>query len=420
VTRLSDTNIGHGGRGSLRYCLTLANHNAGPDTIDFKVQGTIQLTSPLPGLASDITILGPGADLLAVSGPGLYGFEGPLFVVLPGATVTLSGLTVTQGYNEGSAGGIFNYGTVLVEGCTVSNNYDYLGGPGGLGGGITNESTMTITGSTISGNQDANADSDVYGGGIYNGPSGVLHIDSSTVSGNYIDIGEGGGIYNDSGTLDVRFSTVTKNYAGGSTSLGLGISNGGPPMYLYDTIVAGNSGQDLEGSYTGSSDLIGGDPMLGPLADNGGHTQTHAVLPGSPALDAGDNTGAPQWDQRGPGFPRIVNGTIDIGAFEAQNTESPGTSAHLALDGALAQAPEPLSEEPMRNQAAEVQPRSAERVPVGADVLGGTDPGADPVSGRHPAAGPSMPPRSGASPEDAFGDPFRSNESPEAPEIGRS
>ena len=60
------------------------------------------------------------------------------------------------------------------------------------------------------------------------------------------------------------------------------------------------------------------DPKLGPLQDNGGPTMTMALLPGSPAIDAGDNTDAPQWDQRGPGFPRIVNGIIDIGAFEVQ------------------------------------------------------------------------------------------------------
>ena len=71
--------------------------------------------------------------------------------------------------------------------------------------------------------------------------------------------------------------------------------------------------------------------MLGPLADNGGPTQTHALLPGSPAIDAGDNTDAPEWDQRGIGFPRIVNGTIDIGAFEVQATGAPLPANPLAV-----------------------------------------------------------------------------------------
>jgi probable HAF family extracellular repeat protein len=65
-----------------------------------------------------------------------------------------------------------------------------------------------------------------------------------------------------------------------------------------------------------SSDLLHVNPMLGPLQNNGGPTQTRALLPGSPAIDAGDNTGAPMWDQRGPGYPRIEHGIIDIGAFE--------------------------------------------------------------------------------------------------------
>src|SRR5207244_11402345 len=54
-------------------------------------------------------------------------------------------------------------------------------------------------------------------------------------------------------------------------------------------------------------------PLLGPLQNNGGPTPTMALLPGSPALDAGNNTNAPAFDQRGTGFPRIVNGIIDIG-----------------------------------------------------------------------------------------------------------
>src|SRR5262249_25815392 len=115
--------------------------------------------------------------------------------------------------------------------------------------------------------------------------------------------------------LQIRFSTITNNYMVGLCAYGSGI-NGNPS--LHDTIVAGKpgscDGKDIAGSYTGDHNLIGGNPRLGRLANNGGHTQTHALLPGSPAIDAGDSTGAPEWDQRGPGYPRIVNGTIDIGS----------------------------------------------------------------------------------------------------------
>jgi hypothetical protein len=77
------------------------------------------------------------------------------------------------------------------------------------------------------------------------------------------------------------------------------------------------------------------DPRLGPLQDNGGPTLTHALLPGSPAIDAGNNAYATDWDQRGPGFPRIVNGIIDIGAFEFQDGGGPRPGPG-ALHGVIA------------------------------------------------------------------------------------
>jgi hypothetical protein len=120
---------------------------------------------------------------------------------------------------------------------------------------------------------------------------------------------------------------------------------------LWNTIVAGNThtgspsdvdgsivsnGHNLIGDTNGSSgwvasDLLNVDPNLGPLQDNGGPTQTMALLPGSPAIDAGDNTDAPEWDQRGEGYPRIVNGTIDIGAFEVQAPPLPEDGNFLAM-----------------------------------------------------------------------------------------
>jgi hypothetical protein len=121
--------------------------------------------------------------------------------------------------------------------------------------------------------------------------------------------------------LTARNSTITANsslgYGGGIESYGT--------LNARNTIIAGNfEGGDLYGTVTsGDHNLIGVDPLLGPLQDNGGPTFTHALLPGSPAIDAGDNTDAPQWDQRGPGFRRIVGGDIDIGAFERQKVRPP-------------------------------------------------------------------------------------------------
>ena len=85
------------------------------------------------------------------------------------------------------------------------------------------------------------------------------------------------------------------------------------------------SSDDGGGFLIGPGDQINTDPMLGPLQDNGGPTLTHALLPGSPAIDAGDPsfTPPPFYDQRGPGFDRVVNGRIDIGSFEVQATPTP-------------------------------------------------------------------------------------------------
>src|SRR5260370_19849276 len=80
------------------------------------------------------------------------------------------------------------------------------------------------------------------------------------------------------------------------------------------------------------------DPLLGPLDDNGGPTLTHALMPGSPAIDAGNNAYATDWDQRGEGFPRIVNDIIDIGAFEYQGGGAGphGRSRRISLSASVA------------------------------------------------------------------------------------
>src|SRR5262249_16241250 len=89
-------------------------------------------------------------------------------------------------------------------------------------------------------------------------------------------------------------------------------------------------GHNLIGYWVGSgfaaTDLLNVNPQLGSLQDNGGPTQTMALLAGSPASNAGDNSGAPAYDQRGPGFARVLDGVIDIGAFEAQTPLPPAIS----------------------------------------------------------------------------------------------
>ncbi len=305
--------------GSLRA--TIADASSG-DTIQFdpSLAGqTITLTSGVLALSNDLTIIGLGADQLTVSGNN----ASPVFRVSAGVTDSISGLTISNASNTsivGVGGGIINTGTLMVSDCTLSDN-----SASKLGGGIFNAGTLTVTGSTFSGN------SAPQGGGILN--LSTLTVSDSTLFGNTAAT-FGGGI-SSSATLTVSNSTLSGNSA---TSSGGSIYVAGGTCTLDSTIVAEDPGpagspdvsgtvtslgNNLIGNTAGSSgwvdsDLQNVEPLLGPLQDNGGPTQTMALLPGSPAIDAG-NAGvlAPTTDQRGE--PRTAGAATDIGALEFQD-----------------------------------------------------------------------------------------------------
>ena len=145
---------------------------------------------------------------------------------------------------------------------------------------------------------------------IYNGAVRTLIISNSTIAGNS-STGQGGGVRNSPGGIVNARNTILAN----------NMAPTGPDIFGSLT----TSGYNLIGNSDGGTgfddtDLLNVEPLLGPLQYNGGTTQTMALLPGSPAIDAGDNTDAPDWDQRGPGYPRITpdDPMIDIGAFEVQ------------------------------------------------------------------------------------------------------
>src|SRR5262249_28272155 len=146
------------------------------------------------------------------------------------------------------------------------------------------------------------------GGGIYN--RGTATLNNSTVSGNEAEVG--GDVYS-LGMLTTRNTIIAGNGARISPDLSGALGS------LGHNLIGNTSG----GSGFHATDLLNVNPWLGPLQDNGGPTFTHALLPGSPALDAGDNADAPEFDQRG--LPRIVADTIDIGAFEEQGGRGPAT-----------------------------------------------------------------------------------------------
>jgi len=246
---------------------------------------------------------------------------------------------------EGNGGAIYNSGgMVTISDSSVSNNSAGVTDPYpiGTGGAIYSSGTLTITNSTISGNR-----SYLAGGGI---AGGTLTITNSTISGNITSsqhdgqlYGRGGGIYADGG-LQIRNSTVSGNSAAvhggsiyGSFDIGDTILNSGIPENIFSdgsvTSHGYNVSSDNGGGYlTGPGDQINTDPMLGPLQDNGGPTFTHALLPGSPAIDAGDPkfTPPPYYDQRGPTYWRVRNGRIDVGSFEVQTGASTATPTPTA------------------------------------------------------------------------------------------
>ena len=261
--------------------------------------------------------------------------------------LTITDSTVYGNVSSNDGAGIANFGPLAVTHCTLSGN-----STGSLGGAIYNfgSAVLTVTDSTLSGNtagfggaiannsatvavnrSTVASNSAQVGGGVFNDYGGTVTVTDSTFAFDDATYSGGGGIYNDSGAaLMLLCSTFAHNYA----AAGGGIANAGT-MTARNTILAGNTastGADLSGdlgsqghnligdTHGGSdfadSDLLNVDPKLGPLQYNGGPTATMALLVGSPAVDAGDNTNVPAYDQRG--YTRIVGGTIDIGAFEVQ------------------------------------------------------------------------------------------------------
>ena len=349
---------------------------SGADTITFDPTvfaapgpHVISLLTALPDITTSMTIQGPAANVLTVENSGAARFR--IFTITAG-TVTISGMTITNGFtadgpgtgNGVDGGGVFNAGALTLTGVTVSGNRTGKGGDntttnpanggaGGDGGGIINSGTLTISNSTISGNTTGNGGSAIVntggegggGGGISNG--GTLTISNSTISGNTAGNGGfsssafggtgggGGGIISGGGTLTISNCTINGNTAGaggsgnvgGFEGLGGGIyGNSGAGITLKSTIVAGNtasSGPNIFGSAVQSDgfnliqntsgatinqnpgagpNITGVSPQLGPLQNNGGPTQTHALALTSPALDKGKSFGLTT-DQRGQARP---------------------------------------------------------------------------------------------------------------------
>jgi CSLREA domain-containing protein len=250
------------------------------------------------------------------------------------AAVTVIDSTVVHNSAAGG-GGISSFGVLTVIDSTVANN-----SVSGLGGGIFSTGKATVTSSAITNNSAGSS-----GGGI---ASTTLLVTNSTITGNSA---EGGGGISGTAAVTIIHCTIASNSASAFGG-GINVLFSEGPTTLHNTIVAGNVDarifgavtEDVHGALAPASSFnligVGGgltnglngnivgptDARLGPLADNGGPTRTVALLPGSPAIDAGGNANVSAEvtsDQRGDGFPRVFNDAADIGAFEVQTLYPP-------------------------------------------------------------------------------------------------
>lgn len=284
-------------------------------------------------LQGHLTLIGTGSTPAVIAGGS------PVLTIAPGAQITLTRLVIQGGGSfTALGGGILNQGTLTLQRSTVRNNRAIAGG------GIENAGDLLIQQSTLSGNT---AYSMSPGGGALDSTGGRVTIVNSTLAGNHADRGPGGAVTLEGGTLTLHNSTISQNRAGKG---GGGIAVAGGQALLTNTLLAGNSGpqpdcigtlsddgagHNLLGNSSGcqglsrSRDQVGSaakqiDPHLGPLAGNGGDTQTMALLTGSPAINRGDNatctstglTGVNNQDQRGDTRITKTDPVCDIGAYE--------------------------------------------------------------------------------------------------------
>ena len=365
LDNVNDANI-TGPTITLREAVNYENANGGgaitfdPTAFPTATPQTINLAfGQLELMTGTETITGPAAGV-TVSGGKLS----RVLQVDNMVNASISGLTISGGNagTSGNGGGLANFGHPTLSNCTLSgNNAGYLGGSlGGYGGAVYGDggSTTTLNDCTVSGNIA------IYGGGLDS--HGNLALNGCAVSNNSADHGgalenylgtttltnctasgntstfSGGGLFLVGGQTTLTNCTVSGNTA--TTGSGGGVYNNSSNVTLGNTIVAGNtaagSGPDVYGSVVvslghnligmtdGSSgwvtsapnaDLVGTvatplNPLLAPLGDYGGPTQTMVPLFGSPAIGAGDNTGGPATDQRG--FARGTGAGATIGAVE--------------------------------------------------------------------------------------------------------
>ncbi len=353
-----------------------ANSNGpGTDTIDLDpgcvyelgvVDNTVDGNNGTPSITSSIVINGNDATVRRSTGAQKSAIR--LFHISQGGELVLNNVTLLDGlameptnvtdtirnsggaiFNRGvltvnnslitanrarrAGGGIYNVGTMTINTTTIENNETNIGNePNESGGGILNTGTAAINDSTIANNIASQS-----AGGI--GNSGDLTITNCTISGNSTTLSEiiSGAAMINAGNATISYTTIADN---------TGITSGAvfsvlDTIQISNSIIANNTGGDC--SYPATSPISGpnldsdgtcdgftitDDPQLGPLANNGGPTQTHSIAPSSPAKNAAAGS-CPAADQRGE--PRPHGSACDLGSYELSGGGSPaGDSSFLS------------------------------------------------------------------------------------------
>ncbi|HEY2250126.1 MAG TPA: choice-of-anchor Q domain-containing protein, partial [Planctomycetaceae bacterium] len=288
---------------------------------------------------SNGTLSVTGTSFTGNSTAGDYAFGGAIF---SDALLTVTNCNLTGNSTSGAqadGGAIKGFLPVFVANSTLSGND--TSGSAALGGAIESYAALTVTNSTLDGNSATGPQA--YGGAI---ASGTLTVTNSTIAKNQAAVG--GGIFTAQAneTLTLRNTILAQNMDNG-TAPDLAPGTGTTVTIQY-SLIGDNTGTSLTAAPVGSPDVNGNligtagaliDPMLGDLANNGGPTQTMALLAGSPAIDVGSSSVAVDpnnspltSDQRGAPFQRIVGASVDMGAFEWQHVSLIVTSGADQLD----------------------------------------------------------------------------------------
>jgi hypothetical protein len=368
----AEFNIADGDVAGLIAAIDTANANGEADVINLAVDGTYSLLVSLPSLTSEITINGNGSTVQRDTLAPNFG----ILATLASGDVKLNDMTIRNGFPRGVA----NFGRLEANNVTIRDNTAFLDAGGGLvnwsgatlilrhcrivdnqgsvedapfGGGMANLGRAMIEDSVISGNSAPN------GGGIFVFDGSELEVLRSTISGNTATDGYGAAIGSiGPAVVTLVNSTISENIGAGN-AIGISYSEGsltltnctvtgnqGVGVYsesntssinLTNTIIANNGASDCisnspitdlgynidsDGSCISHATSFAADPMLGPLSDNGGPTMTHALLAGSPAINAGDCAGGTiTEDQRGVARPQ--GPACDIGAYEGCTIPNP-------------------------------------------------------------------------------------------------